>query len=263
MTSRYRDPTITRKPPRPSGSHAVGSMTATPTVGRLVDRGGDGVWLVTDRGERSRFHGEVLQGSYGNALEGEHRAPRVWQYAADGVTPTVEGDVFLVVYLENNPKRPVLIPGVRPTRAADPEFFPPDPIGQDPNPMRSRKVSLDGSGGIDGHVQITSLDGGTSLEIEVGGGAFGSGLRIELDYDAGKIRIGQGRETEPVPLGHTLLVGLKAALDELRLAALAIPYTLAPPPAVGLLDTLVKIDESLAGQPNGGPPYLSDTVEIE
>lgn len=168
--------------------------TFAPTWGYFVDRG-DRVDLVDGRTQH-RWTGldrgavEYCNGSAFNATEGFFRAPRPWKYDDQG-NVLVYGDLVLIEFLDGNPNRPIVRPGARSTKSRAPdedtEFFPYNPLGQDPNPMRWRYVARDDRGAVTGHVQAKALDGGAKVELVVGGKKFGEGVTVTLDFDAGRI----------------------------------------------------------------------------
>lgn len=250
-----RDPTIPRKNGGASGpgSNVKGSgLQATPQVGRLVDRGGDGLWLVTDRGDRwpAAFVRGVAQGSFGNRDEGVHAAPRPYRYDAAG-NVVVPGDDLLVLFLEDNPKKPVILGGWRPAASsgADQSVFPAIP-SSDPGPLRLRKL------GGDGHLEVRALDGGATLRVEVGGGSFGTGVAIEIDYTKGKIRLTAGGSPQPAPMGPAIVDALKTLATDLLAVAAAVPVVPLPPETTTLLGELTAVT-------TGGTaaPFLSSLVE--
>lgn len=260
MASRRRplgDDTIPRRS-SPSGNAKQRGAATSANGAILVDRGAGDVHVVSRRtgAPIPAAWASVQQGTQFNTIEGFYRAPRPWTFDA-GVTPTVAGDNFLVVYHDADPMKPVLLGGFRPLDVADPEFFPP-PIGADPNPIRGRWAHMTAAG-ITGHVQLRALETGGDLELVVGGGSFGTGLRIAFDFSAGTIKVGKGAETECVPLGNTLLQGILDALNEVVIAVGTIPYVPATPPAPGLLQTIADLTASLAA----GAPYLSSTVKVQ
>lgn len=252
--TRANDPTIPLKTGQ--NNPKVHQAKQFPTMGRLVDRGADGVWLVTARGETTRYIAGVHQGPWSNASEGWSRPPRPWKYdPAGGVL--VAGDHLLVVYLDGNPSKPVLIPGWPSLAPDDPEVLPPRPTDADPNPARVRMVARDpASGAMTGHVDVRALDGGNAIELSVGGPAFGVGLRLLLDFDAGQIKMGRGAETHRVPLGDMIAKALQTLAQDLLTVAAAVPVV---PPPPGTTQLLIDASTSLAA----GAPLLSTVVTIE
>lgn len=168
--------------------------TFAPTWGYFIDRG-DRVDLVDGRTQH-RWTGldrgavQYSNGSAINAVEGFYRAPRPWKYDAQG-NVIVYGDLVVIEFLDGNPNMPIVRPGARSTMSRAPEedtaFFPHNPLGQDPNPMRWRYVARDDRGAVTGHVQAKALDGGAKVELVVGGTKFGEGVTVTLDFDAGRI----------------------------------------------------------------------------
>lgn len=253
------DPTIPRKT-SPKGNARQRSVASGPTWGKLVDYGGDGLVLTDARGHATPVDSSKVRylcGSFGNAEEGFHRAPRPWKYAGD--VPTVEGDTFLILYLDNEADKPLLIGGVRTLKPDDAEFFPPQPIGEDPNPARLRLALKNEAGVTTGHVEVTALDaGGRKLEISVGGATFGAGMRILVDADAGQIKLGAHSETHQVPFGEALVEAIKGLADDMIAVNTAIP-TLLSVPLLNATTITVDAATSLAS----GAPYLSVAVLVE
>lgn len=259
---RLGDETIPRRA-APTGNTKQQGAAGASVAGALIDRGGGAVDLVAKRSGNPVPSAwcTVQQGTQANPVEGFHRAPRLWSFTDSG-DPTSIGDNFLVTYLDADPMKPVLIGGFRPLDQADPDFFPPNPIGADPNPMRGRWAHYAG-GGMTGHVQLRALETGGDLELVVGGRTFGEGLRVAFDNDDKPfptIKIGRGNETEHVLLGKAFLTTLNDALTEIVAMAVAIPYVLAIPPAPGIGVLIAEINQSLAAS---GAPLLSRTVKVE
>lgn len=248
------DPTLPRKDGQ--NNPKANQAKQFPTMGRLVDRGADGVWLVTSRGEVSRYVTGVQQGSFGNAAEGWSRPPRPWKYDPSGRV-LVAGDHVLIVYIDGNPAKPVLLPGWPSLAPDDADVLPPRPTDADPNPARMRMVARDAtSGTVTGHVDVRALDGGNAIEVLVGGPTFGVGLRVLLDFDAGQIKLGRGAETHRVPLGDAIATAIKTLAQDLLTVAAAVPVV---PPPPGTTQLLVDAATSLAA----GAPLLSTVVSIE
>ena len=179
-----RDPTLPRYGPNPN----------LRTWGYFVDR--DGPIDLVDGRSGHRWQGidtgtvQYANGSPLNAVEGWYRAPRPWKYDNSG-NVLVRGDIVVIDFLDGNPNMPLVSPGSRSTKTKDPDaddaFFPPNPLGQDPNPVRWRYVARNDAGAVTGHVQAKALDGGNKVELVVGGTKFGEGVTVTLDFDAGRI----------------------------------------------------------------------------
>lgn len=243
------DPTIPRQQAHPTTK--VGGWRAVPTVGRIVDQGENGTWLVTDRGDRTPVSPQIMQGTGGDAYEGTDAPPRMWRYNASG-QPTQIGDLFLVLFIENDPNRPVLLGGWRPLSVTDPSFLPVDPVGQDADRWRWRKVGLGGSG-VDRHVDVRVLEAGKVVEVEVGG-ALGSGLTVTIDADRGRVKVSNGGSTDPVGNG----LGILRVLSELLTASAGIVPT--PPNAPILAQLITSVEAELAA---GTGPRLCSTLHAE
>lgn len=258
-------------------------MIASATWARFVDRGGT-LWIEARDGNKwPAGAGQMvraLSGGPRNTVEGLHRALRPWVYDARG-NPVVKGDNVLVLFLDGNSQRPVVLPGVSPLDPEDPDFLPANPLGEDPNPIRGRWAARDAqTGAVTGHLQVTALDGGNSFEVVAGGTTFGEGARVALDFDAGTvtldigdtrvevnntagtIKLGQGSETHPVALGDDLLQRLKTVVEQLivldGIVAAKLPST-APAITATLTTVLADITASLAA----GPPLLSTIVKVQ
>lgn len=128
------DPTI----PRHTGS---GTVTGA-KIGRFVFDRNDRVVLVDQDGVRYRQgYYQLLQGAFGDGTEGMEKLPRPWRYKGKKVTH--RGDLVLLQFLDGDPKRPVVIGGVRQIRSSD--FFHYDHAaeGADWNRVRLRVVPRD------------------------------------------------------------------------------------------------------------------------
>lgn len=164
-----------------------------PTWGWLVDQGPGRLVLVSRDGQRwPAGPGSMVRyvaGGPRNTVEGFHRAPRPWVYDSRG-KPVVAGDYLEIHFLDGNPQRPVVAPGVQALDPEDPDFHPPNPLGEDPNPIRGRWAARDPrTGAVTGHVQLRALDGTNALELVVGGPMFGDGVILTLDFDAGRVDV--------------------------------------------------------------------------
>jgi hypothetical protein len=239
--------------------------TAT-TWGYFVDRGGGDIILVDHNGSRwPAGDGSMVRyaGAFtSNTLEGVHRAPRPWKFSPDG-TPIVEGDFVTIEFLDDNPKRPLVRPGVRPLNPDDPAVHPVNPIGQDPNPIRARFAARNAStGAVTGTVQVTALDGSNAFEIVVGGSKFGDGTRILIDHDAGTIRLGQGADTHPVLLGDELLQTLKTVVEQLLILDGVVAAKL-PSSAPAITTTLTQVLADITASLANDAPLLSTIVRVQ
>lgn len=256
-TRHVADPTIPRKAPR-AGNAGQRLRVDGPTEGWFVDMGG-GVLVLTDvRGnlwpqERVR----VKQGSFGFSAEGVEKAPRPWKYDGAG-NVLVERDRYLVHFLDGDPHKPVVEGGIRSLKPEDPAFLFPQPIGQDPNALRMRAARLTDAGTMEGHVQLRALDGSNGLELVVGGGTFGAGLRIELNYDTGLIKIGAGGETHQVMLGDVVVQALLGIAQDLIALNAALP-TLTPLATLKAFQLLTDATTSLSAD----TPFLSKITRVE
>ncbi len=233
------------------------------TWGRLVDKGTGGLWLVSHEGDKwpagpgtkTRLAGRR------NRAEGRQRVPRPWTYDPQG-KPIVRGDYVLVAFLDDDPASPVILDTVGDIEPDEPDFFPANPLGSDPNPLRERYAVVNAAGVVTGTLQVRALDGGNGWELVVGGGQFGVGTRLEIDHDAGTIKLGQGAETHPVPLGDNLLDRLKTIVEQVMAVdasqAAKLP-TSAPLTTATLTPVLADIAQSLAT----GAPLLSAIVKVE
>lgn len=253
------DPTIPRHSNRPPGTTTVWG----PTWGRLVDYG-DSLALVDMRTGWAvpcdLSNVQILTGSWGNTVEGVQVGPRPWKFEAGRAV--VEGDNFLIVFLGNDHRHPVLIPGVRPPNPDDPGFFAARPIGEDPNPVRLRKVARNAAGAVTGTLEVTALDGGNGFEIVVGGGAFGTGTRIELDHDAGTVKIGQGSETHQVAFGEAIVQAIKTLAEGLLQLDTVVAAKLISSAPI-LTATVTPVITDCATSLSAGAPMLSNIVKVE
>jgi hypothetical protein len=253
------DPTIPRKG-RPSGNAKQRAKVDGPSWGRLVDQGGGKIVLEDDRGNKWPSDKVIAAlSSFGYDDEGFVKAPRPWVFAA-GV-PIVVGDCFIIHFLHGDPQKPFLGSAVRSLAPSDPTA--PKPlIGSDPNRARARLGLKNAAGAMTGHVEISALDGGTNLEIVVGGPAYGTGLRLLLDFSSvpPTIKAGMGSETHPVPLGDVLVQAIKDLADDIVLvnAAHTGPTT-APVPVLNA--TTVSSDAALSLA--AGAPMLSTIVKVQ
>lgn len=251
------DPTLPRKPKR-RGNAKQRNQVEGSVEGWLVDMGGGEIVLTDTDGnlwpaERVR----TLTGTFGFGLDGLSKSPRPYLYDAQGAV-VIEGDHFLVHFLKNDPNKPVISGGVRSLKPADPGWSPPQPIGEDPNPVRFRAALLSSAGAMTGHVQVAALDGGPVLEVVVGGGTFGTGLRLELDYSAGTVKIGRGSETHQVAFGEVIVQALADLAADVLAVNTAIP-TLTPVPVLNATTLAIDTAQSLAA----GAPMLSTVVKVE
>lgn len=254
------DPTLTRKAQLPGNS---GQRTKHIGVawGWFVDYGGDvGMVLRSSRGGGPWTQDSVrmLCGAFGYDDEGVQIAPRPWVYAGDEVV--VQGDCFLIEFIDGNSDLPIIMGGVRTLKPADPAFFAGQAIGEDPNPIRLRKAIRDPkTGAISGHLQVRALDGGTTLEVVVGGPTWGEGIRFLLDYVAGQIKFGKGKELAGSPLGDKTAQAFLDITTDLATIAGALPVAI-PPTALATFQLAIDAATSVGSL---GAPLLSDITKVE
>ena len=175
------------------------------TQGRFVRYDADTV-LLTDR-YGNTYNQEwvsIVQGGFGNRNEGCRKPPRPWEYDAAG-NPTVEGDVVLILFLDDSNRRPVVIPGVRTIQADDWGFLDYN-FNQDPvDALKARFVYRDAAGAEAGVVHVTVNQ--SAGAVTVGGGFTGiySGGPRE-GPPAAKLEVsGDGRITMQTESGGALV----------------------------------------------------------
>lgn len=242
---KHSDPTLPRKDG--TANPKAAQQRVFPTIGWLVDRGGDGVWLCT-RARAARFKGQIQTGSWASQGDGTASRVRPFKYDPTGRV-IIQGDYCTVVYLDGDVDKPVLIPGFVPNNYDDPDFIPPVPTDADPNALHHRMVRRDPtSGAVLGHVQVTGLDGGNQLELTVGGPAYGVGLTVAIDMDAGTVTVTRGGVTTNAVLG-TFVTDVQAMAVEVQAlaGALGIPVpntakVVSSPAIPTYLSTLLKIE---------------------
>ena len=251
------DPTIPRAAPR-MGNAKQAERRYGPAEGRLVSYGTSVVLHDLDGNSWPIETVRIKQGSFGFNAEGMQKRPRPWVF--NGPAVVVEGDWFLIHFVNGDPHKPVLDGGIGSLKRSDILFFDAQPIGiLDPNAIRLRAGNIDPVTGVQtGSLQIRALDGGNSVEIMVAGATFGvAGLRIVIDYDAGQIKLGRGLETHAVPLGDQIATALQKLADDI--VTLGLAMTPSPIPTDGAVEVSLSAATSLAA----GAPYLSTIVKVQ
>lgn len=254
------DPTIPRAAPR-TGNAKQAERRYGPTEGRLVSYGTSVVLTDLEGNTWAAESVRIKQGSFGFNAEGVQKRPRPWVF--NGPAIIVEGDWFLIHFLNGDPYKPVIDGGIGSLKRSDPLFFDAQPVGiGDPNAIRMRAGNIDPVSGVQtGSLQIRALDGGNAIEVMVGGAAFGvGGLRIVIDYDEGAIKLGQGLETHPVALGDAIVSAIKGLADDIIALNLAhTGPTTAPVPLLNATTLTAEAGTSLSA----GPPMLSTIVKVQ
>lgn len=245
--------------------HPHENSTANASWGRFIDRG-DHLVLEDRRGNTWRagpgWMPRYLAGGNQNTIEGFHRAPRPWVFDPQG-NVVVEGDFVEILFVDKDQRIPYVRPGVAPLNRDDAGFFPVNPIGEDPNPLRGRWAARDPrTGNVTGTLEVTALDGGNGFEIVVGGGAFGTGTRIELDHDAGTVKIGQGSETHQVAFGEAIVQAIKTLAEGLLQLDTVVAAKLISSAPI-LTATVTPVITDCATSLSAGAPMLSNIVKVE
>ena len=236
----------------PKGNANERNRAYGPSQGRFIDYGGGTLVLADMAG--GMWPAEKVRhkvGSFGFSAEGLQKAPRPWLFAGDEVV--VEGDWYMIHFLHGDPAHPVVDGGIGSMKPEDTEFFHPNPIGQDPNPIRMRAAAIDpASGAKTGTLEIRALDGGNKVAIVVGGPTFGTGVSITLDYDAGTFEVSAGGTLSQAALGEAVVDALATLATDLVTVAGVAGTTVPDTSAL-----LVELEASLLA---GGPPFLSTVV---
>lgn len=219
----------------------------------------------------NRVH--VLQGGWGDAIEGVAKLPRARIDNIKTGENVVPGDRVLIAFLRSNPNRPIVLGGVRPW--GDNAFLSRDHTATDAdeNALRMLLVARDEQGVKGGQIKMEANGGSggtlglalsTSLRVEVAND-LGTAAATAIELDSSEATVSAGGPTEPVILGRTFLTDILAALTTLNITVAAIQgyltaLGLVTPPMPDLTSTITKITTSLAVS---GSPHLAKHLKVE
>jgi hypothetical protein len=251
--------------PRTSLQVSLGVFVRKKGRVQLLDSLTGQVWSL------NRVH--VLQGGWGDAVEGISKLPRARIDNIRTGENIVPGDRVLIAFLRSNPNRPIVLGGVRPW--GDNAFLSRDHTATDAdeNALRMLLVARDEQGVKGGQIKAEA-NGGAGGALGV---AASESLRLEvaddldtatataIELDSSQATISAGGTTEPVILGRTFLTDLLAALTNLNITVVAIQgyltgLGLVTPPMPDLTSTITKITTSLSV---AGKPHLATYLKVE
>lgn len=89
------------------------------TSGRFIDYGDRVVLADFDGNTWAAESVSIVQGSFGYRDDGVVKLPRPWTFNASTGLPTIEGDVVVVQFVNDNPATPIVMGGVRSAKASD------------------------------------------------------------------------------------------------------------------------------------------------
>ena len=206
----------------------------------------------------------IVQGGFGYAEDGAQKLPRPFRYDPITGKTVIEGDVVLIDFIDQNPKLPVVMGGVRSAREtgyldrgyADAEA----PY----NRLAARLRALDTAGNVTGEMRLdvhgddgdgaAKLATTTRIELLVSPDLDTEATPIRVTIEGGKVTVEGGGLTEPVLLGRTYTADEAGAVSGIAtvLSGLGFPV----PPAVAFAANLVLASTV-------GAPYLSQRLEAE
>lgn len=185
--------------------------------GRFVEVGAQRrVVLLDDLGNGYELERcTILMGTWGGAEEGVQKLPRVELRDSSGAV-LVPGDRVLILHVQGNPRRPVVLAGVRPLGAHD---FLARLHGADvdQNALRVRLRATDSTGVAGGRVDLeagASAGGAVSLkvtdEVEIRAGPDpDAATAATLVLSAAGLEVASGGAAVPALLGRTFLQSLQ------------------------------------------------------
>lgn len=184
------DPTIPRRGPgitTRTRMHQVAGYFAFTGVGRS----GEVVLVSRDRGMTWPLHQvSIEQGLWSSAdgSEGLSKLPRPEERDAEG-NRTLDGDPVLISFVEGDPAKPLVRPGVRSVTTSDFLPYNHDTPGADPNRLHARLAPRNAAGEVVGNVDLEVCETGTpSITLRVKQGS--STTVIEITPNAVEVRTG-------------------------------------------------------------------------
>lgn len=243
--------------------------------GRFVERGGRTVLLDDAGNSYSLEYCTLLMGGWGDASEGVSKLPRVEVVNSAGKV-VVPGDRVIIFHARGNPRRPVVLGGVRPLTANDFLTRLHTESGADQNALRVRLLARTSAGAEGGRVDVEAGDGaggGVTLKaterMEVRVSADPDALTaVQLLLEDGKAEVRSTGVAVPALKGATFLSALQT-WDTAMTAFLTALSVDATNPAIQTAATAMltahatfaaAVTSSVTAQ---GAPLLSATLETD
>lgn len=257
--------------PRHSGDVLLGCIG-----GRFVEVGGQRqIVLLDDLGNSYELDRcTILMGTWGGADEGVQKLPRVEVRDTSGAV-VVAGDRVIILHVRGNPRRPVVLPGVRPLGAHDflARLHASD---ADQNALRVRLQATDSAGTAGGRVDLEAgADEGGAVSVKVtdqlqvrAGADPDAATASVLTVGSAGVEIASGGNAVASLLGLTFLQSLQTWNTGITTFLTALAADATNPAVQAAATAMAAVHTPFAAQvsaavTSGGAPLLSATLSTD